>query len=166
MDWYLIYTKPRQETVALLHLQRQGYVCYMPALPVEKVRHRSLQQVVVPLFPRYLFVQLGSDRLDKSWAPIRSTHGVMHIVRFGAQPARVKTELIEWLRQQEIALSPTPQTAFTPGQKLVVTNGPFTGIEGIFRMHDGEQRVMLLIQWMHRPVQITARPDQVKATDA
>ena len=28
--WYLIHTKPRQESVALENLERQGYQCYLP----------------------------------------------------------------------------------------------------------------------------------------
>ena len=39
MHWYLIYTKPRQEKVALQNLEQQGYQCYLPLLPKEKLRH-------------------------------------------------------------------------------------------------------------------------------
>jgi hypothetical protein len=41
MQWYLVFTKPGQEAKALSNLQRQGYVCYLPTIPVEKVRQRT-----------------------------------------------------------------------------------------------------------------------------
>jgi transcriptional antiterminator RfaH len=31
--WHVVYTKPRQEAIALTQLERQGYPCYLP-LPV------------------------------------------------------------------------------------------------------------------------------------
>ena len=38
MHWYLVHTKPRQEGLALENLERQGYECYLPTLPSEKLR--------------------------------------------------------------------------------------------------------------------------------
>ena len=38
MNWYLIHTKPRQERCALNNLQWQGYECYFPTMPAEKIR--------------------------------------------------------------------------------------------------------------------------------
>ena len=57
-SWYLVYTKPRQEEVALTNLTRQGYGVYLPRL--RQLRKRSGKQVPVvePLFPRYLFIHL------------------------------------------------------------------------------------------------------------
>ena len=61
MHWYLVHTKPRQEKCALDNLQRQGYQCYLPTRPSEKLRQRLLTLADEPLFPRYLFIQLGMD---------------------------------------------------------------------------------------------------------
>ena len=38
LHWHVIYTKPRQETIALTQLERQGYPCYLPIRRVEKLR--------------------------------------------------------------------------------------------------------------------------------
>jgi hypothetical protein len=35
---YLLYTKPRQEKLALQHLQNQAYEVYLPMIQVEKIR--------------------------------------------------------------------------------------------------------------------------------
>lgn len=78
MHWYLIHTKPRQEKCALENLERQGYACYLPMLPTEKLRQRILTIGEEPLFPRYLFIQLDSGALAKSWSPIRSTKCQKH----------------------------------------------------------------------------------------
>ncbi len=75
MHWYLVHTKPRQEKCALENLQRQGFQCYLPTLPAEKLRQGVLTVADEPLFPRYLFIRLGQGDSAKSWAPIRSTKG-------------------------------------------------------------------------------------------
>lgn len=59
MHWYLIYTKPRQEKSALQNLEQQGYQCYLPLLPKEKLRQGALALTGEPLFPRYLFTNLA-----------------------------------------------------------------------------------------------------------
>lgn len=162
MHWYLVYTKIRQEAVALTHLQRQGYPCFLPMMRVEKVRQKAVHPVDVPLFPRYVFVRLGTALGDKAWGPIRSTQGVLHMVRFGTRPALVSDELIEWLKLQEQARRSEPQRLFEPGERVVVTHGPFAGFEGVYQMRDGQQRVMVLIEWMSRTVQLPTVAGQVR----
>ncbi|MDR2613721.1 MAG: transcription/translation regulatory transformer protein RfaH, partial [Candidatus Accumulibacter sp.] len=66
MHWYLVHTKPKQEKCALQNLEWQGYECYLPIVPSEKVRQNALTFVDEPLFPRYLFIRLGQGRSDKS----------------------------------------------------------------------------------------------------
>ena len=56
MHWYLVHTKPRQEVVALLNLERQGYECYLPLIRVERVRRHFAQIVTEAMFPRYRFI--------------------------------------------------------------------------------------------------------------
>jgi transcriptional antiterminator RfaH len=162
MNWYLVHTKPRQEGIALENLQRQGYACYLPVLPVEKVRKGQMVLVEEPLFPRYLFIQLGVGLESKSWSPIRSTLGVSTLVRFGMEPAKVDSELIDALRAHESEIKQSPQKLFEVGQKVVVTHGPFAGVEGIFQMRDGQQRVMVLIELMSKSVPLKVDLTEVK----
>jgi len=46
----LIHTQPRQEHIALANLERQGYVCDLPLLRVEKIRRRKAEVVSEPMF--------------------------------------------------------------------------------------------------------------------
>lgn len=152
MQWFLVHTKPSQEKWALQNLAQQGYECYLPTFPREKVRQGSLTVTDEPLFPRYLFIRLGQASPVKSLAPIRSTKGVSRLVSFGLEPARIDDSLIEYLRAQEAARAVEPERLFNPGQRVRLTEGPFAGIEGIFQMTEGEQRVIVLIELLSRPV--------------
>jgi transcriptional antiterminator RfaH len=158
MNWYLIHTKPRQERCALENLQWQGYECYFPTMPAEKLRLGKLGVVDQALFPRYLFIRLGQGPLAKSWTPIRSTKGVSRLVYFGITPAKVDDALIALLRNQEVSAQAEPDRLFKPGERVRITASPFVDIEGIYQMTDAEQRVMVLIELMSKPVKICLAP--------
>jgi transcriptional antiterminator RfaH len=108
MNWYLVHTKPRQEQRALDNLQWQGYECYFPTMPAEKLRLGKLDVVDQALFPRYLFIRLGQGPAAQSWTPIRFTKGVSRLVMFGTTPAKVDDALIALLRNQETLVQAEP----------------------------------------------------------
>jgi len=148
--WYLVHTKPRQEEVALANLQRQGYACYLPQMRIERIRRRKAEVTTEPMFPRYLFIQLDSSDQGKSWSPIRSTLGVSQLVHFGARAAKVDDALVELLRQREQAM---PLDAmFHSGDSVVVTDGPFVGIEAIYQTADADRRAFILLEILSKPV--------------
>jgi transcriptional antiterminator RfaH len=164
MHWYLIHTKPRQEKCALQNLEQQGYQCYLPILPKEKLTKGAIALSEEPLFPRYLFIKLAQDFMAKSWSPIRSTKGVSRLVRFGAEPAKVDEALVNVLRCHEESALADPERLFTKGQRVQLTQGPFAGIEAIYQMADGDRRVMVLIEIFSKPVNAWVSPSVLYKT--
>jgi transcriptional antiterminator RfaH len=148
--WYLVHTKPRQEDVALVNLQRQGYECYLPQMRIERIRRRKAEIATEPMFPRYLFIQLDSSDQGKSWSPIRSTLGVSQLVHFGARAAKVDDALIDLQRQREQAMP--VDAMFHSGDSVVITDGPFAGIEAIYQTADAERRAFILLEILSKPV--------------
>ena len=140
--WYLLYTKPRQEKLALQHLQNQAYEAYLPLVQVEKIRQGVRGLVEEALFPRYLFVQLD-EAGSQSWAPIRSTVGVSQLVKFGHRFAEVSQDLVQWV--QEHAKTNKIEEQFKSGDLVRITEGPFRGFDAIFQTYDGEKRAVLLL---------------------
>ena len=144
------FPKPRQEDVALANLERQGYECYLPQMRIERVRRRRAEIATEPMFPRYLFIRLDSSDQGKSWSPIRSTLGVSQLVHFGARAAKVDDTLVDLLRQREQA---TPAEAmFHIGDSVVITDGPFAGIEAIYQTADADRRAFILLEILSKPV--------------
>jgi transcriptional antiterminator RfaH len=148
--WHLVHTKPRQEDVALANLQRQDYECYLPQMRIERIRRRKAEIATEPMFPRYLFIRLDSSDQGKSWSPIRSTLGVSQLVHFGVRAAKVDDALVELLRQREQTM---PLDAmFNSGDSVVITDGPFAGIEAIYQTADAERRAFILLEILSKPV--------------
>ena len=90
--WCLVYTKPRQERVAYKNLSNQFSEVYLPLLAVKKRANGELRLVDAPMFSRYVFLHMRPD-ID-SFAPIRSTKGVSHVVKCGANLARAPEDFI------------------------------------------------------------------------
>lgn len=160
--WYLIHTKPKQEMCALQNLEQQGYPCYLPTLPTEKLRQGALVVTEEPLFPRYLFIRLGNSESDKSWSPIRSTRGVNRLVSFGLEPAKVDDELIAFLQAREQDLLEHPEPLFKPGDRVRLTEGALANLEGVFQMKDGANRVVVLLELLSKPVSVRVFPSQIR----
>ena len=146
----------------MLNLQQQGYVCYLPLLAIEKLRHGALTVVHEPLFSRYLFIELDTSQAGQSWGPIRSTLGVSRLVTFGNEPATISAELIEELRSFNDTLRTDPQRLFKQGDLVQITDGPFTGIEAIYQMDDGDRRAMVLIELLSRPSALAISPNSLR----
>ena len=156
--WYLVQSKPRNETRALENLVRQGYETYLPLMEVERLQRGKLLKKMEPLFPRYLFLHLeeGND----NWGPIRSTLGVAGLVRFGQAYAVVSDEVMDAVRErtQEIKKS-----LFESGDNVRVVSGPLLGLEGVFEIADGEQRSFVLLEFMQKQQRVSVSTADLRA---
>jgi transcriptional antiterminator RfaH len=150
MNWYLVHTKPRNENVALMQLERQGYTCYLPSIQAERIRRDKVSSAPEPLFPRYLFIQLDSSQSGKGWGPVRSTVGVSKLVQFGQRTAKVDDALIDALKARELAIP--VKELFQPGDAVTITAGPFAGLDAIYQTSNAERRAMILIEILSKTI--------------
>ncbi|OPK10884.1 transcription/translation regulatory transformer protein RfaH [Pseudomonas sp. VI4.1] len=145
--WYLIQCKPRQDSRAEENLTRQAFKCYRPTHNIERLQRGRRTTSVESLFPGYLFIQL--DQLNDNWHPIRSTRGVNQLVTFGKQPIAVADELIDQLKQR-LSEKPQESVSFEPGDRVRINSGSYKELEAIFLSRDGAERIVILLQLLHR----------------
>lgn len=148
--WHAARTKSRQEQVALANLSRQGYAALLPTLTTLRRRRARAAAVTVPLFPGYVFVAVEPSQ--QSYAPIRSTLGVLDLVRFGDRIPTVPDEIIEALRQRQEADRERPPGYFEPGDDVMIVGGPLAGLKGVYQMDQGRDRVQVLLELLGRSV--------------
>jgi transcriptional antiterminator RfaH len=98
-NWFAVVTKPRQERIALQNLQRQGFECFLPMAenPYQR-RSKNNRTIIEPLFPRYLFLNAIAE--SQNLAPVRSTQGVISMVRFGTELAVIPEYVINAIKQR------------------------------------------------------------------
>jgi transcriptional antiterminator RfaH len=144
-NWYVIQCKAKESFRAAENLENQGFEVFHPFIQVEKVRQGKLKLVDEPLFPYYLFIHLSE--VADNWRPIRSTRGVLKLVSFGHQPVRVADELVEMLRER---VAPQPEDYLKAGDRVLIEEGPFKGLNAIFQTKKGEERVILLLDLLQK----------------
>lgn len=163
--WYLLTSKPHKDELAQENLVKQEYEVYRPLAKRLRKQRGKMVQVTESLFPRYMFIHLD-DGLEDNWAPIRSTLGVSGIVRFGITnlPTPVPDKLITTLKEQEDILGERAidLDRFHQGDKVIITDGPFCGLEAVFQQYDGENRAIILIKLLQQ----TKRPSKMPISPA
>lgn len=154
MRWYLLYTKARHEDQVASRLSQAGYEVLNPKLQERRFYRGKPQNVVSPLFPRYLFVRLDYGR---DFRNAKYTRGVVHIVGTSQAPTVVDETIIETIRSRLLedghAILPPPD--LRPGDEVEIHGGPFAGLSGVFvKPMKGVERVSVLLRAIHARVEV------------
>jgi len=148
-QWFLIYTKPRQEERAKENLENQGFETFLPMIAYEKIKQPKLYSLK-PMFPRYLFTKVNSEK--NNWAHIKSTRGVSHMIAFGNKLTEVPDAVVDFLKtkvdEHNIVKLKVTRSVFQKGDKLVINKGVFQGKEANFLSSTGKDRVRILLKLM------------------
>ena len=162
--WYVVQSQPNAERKAVSHLQRQGFVTYLPRYLKQRRHARRVELTPAPLFPRYLFVAI--ELAGQRWRCIHSTIGVSQLVTIGDLPAAVPDQVIEALRARQdasgyIQLAKTPY--FRRGEKIRVLDGAFADFLGLYDGIQDSDRVAILLDLLGRKVRVSVNAVSVVA---
>lgn len=161
--WYVAHTKAGAERLAEGNLERQGFTAYLPRARLRKRGARGVSTVTVPLFPRYIFIQL--DLENAPWRAVNSTYGISRLVSFGERPAHIDDAVIDEIRQREHEDGIVPLTdlvSYEPGESVEITHGAFSDRTGIFKCRSDKERVVVLLNLLGRDLSVTVESDFIQ----
>jgi transcriptional antiterminator RfaH len=165
ITWCVVHTQPSKELLAKQHLIDQGYEVYLPRFKKICRHARKVEEKLVPLFPRYLF--LGMDLTSARWRSVNGTRGVSHLLMSDdLNPAKVPTRVVEDLKSHEMGDGTLPVTSletFIKGDKVRITEGAFQDQTAVFESLDDKSRVQLLLTFMGREMKMTLPSYAVEA---
>jgi transcriptional antiterminator RfaH len=142
--WYVLYTKPRSELRVANALRTRGLTTFLP-LPTDRSVGRR-----VPLFPSYVFVQC--DLAQTGVSALKFIPGLCRVLSFGGKPAVVPRQAIELIQDEMLKLEEAgglPLHRFSPGDEVIVQEGPLVGLYGIFQGPVGpSERVHILLRFL------------------
>ena len=144
-SWYLVYTKPKQESVALLNLQQQGFHAYLPLYKKFKNTLSTGHLGFEVMFPRYVFFQPANA--GQSIAAARSTRGVVSLVRFGYEPAVVKDSTVQAIRlfeEQRNNAGLAEISPLQPGTSVRFKHAALQGLQGLVKSVSSKRVAVLL----------------------
>jgi transcriptional antiterminator RfaH len=163
--WFAARARPKQEELALVNLDRQGFEAFLPRIrrPPSAKAKRSPKLSLAPLFPGYVFVAVDVGR--ERWRAINSTLGILYLVQFGNLPAPLPEGLVERMRTLSDAQGLlAPHGGLQLGQTAKIVGGAFDGWVGqVHSLADSQQRVVLLIDLLSRATTIAVPPNNVAA---
>ena len=157
MKWYIAKTKPKKEDFATIHLANQGFPVYLPKSRARRFFKSKITQVIQPLFPSYLFVQIGSEL---GFHYVQNTRGINSIVKFGRHIPPIDASFIQMLKEKEkeglIHLQPRK---YKKGNPVEIIEGPFKGLQGVFdQTLKGIDRVRILLNAIEFQASIVIHP--------
>lgn len=157
MNWYVAYTQNSKEVVACQNLIEQGFDAYLPRFKKTRRHARKVDEVLTPLFPRYVFVGMTLD--NEQWRSVNGTRGVSHLLCAGKDtPACIPVCVIDALKSQEISDGIVPVASlsvFEKGDKVRVLEGAFKDQVAVFEKLDDADRVRLLLNFLGREMNVS-----------
>ena len=115
------------------------------------------------MFPRYLFIAIDQDFKGKGGASIRST-SVYKLVSFGSEPSQIQFELLNAIFELEQAQHQQPEPVFKAGNLVTPVDGPLAGLKSIYQAQTGEQRSMILLEFLNRPMKVQISTARLRKT--
>ncbi|OQX12590.1 MAG: hypothetical protein BWK76_17450 [Desulfobulbaceae bacterium A2] len=162
--WYAVRAKPSREEEACFHFERQGLICYLPRILVQRSHARKRELVRRPLFPGYLFLHLAPS--ERRWETIASTRGALCAVHFGEQYPSVPELFIKHLREREDAQGHIVLRGpeLRSGQPVAVHLEDEAVLDGIFLEMRGEKRALILVTMLQQQVRTLVPMERLKVS--
>ncbi len=148
-SWRVVTTQRHREAIARARLARLGLETYLPLL--RQWPRPPVGSDVGPLFPGYLFVRAHDPQLHR----ITRTPGVVGLLGFGGEPARLEDAVIDFLRGREEPDGIIPARPLPAGAAVRVIDGPWRGLIAILeRPVSGRERVLVLLDILQRQTRV------------
>ena len=122
MEWFALYTKPRNEKRVAENLAALGIEAYCPLVTTIKQWSDRKKKVESPLIPSYVFVKIEeSNRKD-----VFQVAGVVQYVFWLGKPAIIKPQEIEVLKTQlAMPVVKVDIETWTPNSQIQINEGLF-----------------------------------------
>jgi len=159
--WWVVQTKPQHEVQAMTHLEQQGMTTYCPMYTQESIHQRQVRLRTTPLFPRYVFV-LANELAQQQMHTIRSTVGVSQLIKVGDVPCTLAATVIKEIMTMEASHLHKTHRYFKADDEVVITDGLYQGLEGVYQMDQGLERAVVLLNLLQHPTRLAIEKTKIK----
>ena len=163
--WYALYTRHQHEKVVAQTLLGKGFEVFLPQYRTVRRWKDRQKELELPLFPNYLFIRGGLDRMLN----IVTTPGVHSLVSWGSRPAEIPSQEIDAVRRLvESSLHVEPHPFLKCGDLVRIKSGPLEGIEGILVRKTRGIRLVLSVEMLSRSASVEvdmSMVERVRAAD-
>jgi transcription antitermination factor NusG len=130
-QWYALYTRSHCEQLVYDQLVARGFCAFLPKMDVWSRRGGIQHRIASPMFPSYLFLHHALDKV--SFIEVCKARGLVRILgerwdRLSPVPDS-EIEAIQRVLCAELPVIAYPY--LRTGQRVRITDGPLSGVEGI-----------------------------------
>jgi transcriptional antiterminator NusG len=162
--WYVIHTYSGYENKVKTNLEHRinsmdmGDKIFQVLVPTEEeieIKNGKRHPVEKKVFPGYVLVEMIMG--DDSWYVVRNTPGVTSFVGSGNKPTPLTDGEVRAILRQIKLDAPKYKVAFTKGEAVRVTDGPFTDLHGVVDEVNPERnkvKVLVSIFGRETPVEL------------
>ena len=162
--WFVIHTYSGYENKVKANLEHRilsmdmGHKIYQVLVPTEEeieIKNGKRHPVERKVFPGYVLVEMSMS--DDSWYVVRNTPGVTSFVGSGNKPTPLTDSEVKAILRQIKMDAPKYKVAFTKGEAVRVTDGPFTDLHGVVDEVNPERnkvKVLVSIFGRETPVEL------------
>jgi transcription antitermination factor NusG len=162
LPWFGVHTRSNHEKVTASVLSYKGYDHYLPTYKSRKRWSDRVVETDKPLFPGYVFCRFDA----KVRLPILTTPGVISVVGFGNEPAPIDDGDIEAVQAVlRSGLQTEPCAFLREGQRIRVTQGALTGVEGILTRKKSEWRMVVSVAMLQRSISVEIDREWITAVN-
>ena len=164
-QWYVFYTKSRQEKKVRDLLLRGGFEVFLPMQQVMRQWSDRRKKVDVPLFNSYIFVKDQEFRITD----ILQTPGVAWNIRHNGKPAILRQEEFELINRfitTGYFMESTGEVdSFKVGDRAKIVDGPLAGVTGMLTGQDKNQRFNILLEGIQQVILVQLPASLLKRVD-
>src|SRR3989344_5584452 len=162
--WFIVHTysghedkvaKSLMQRVQTLGFEDRIFDVIVPTRSTVRVSQGKKENVKEKIFPGYVLVRMVLD--DESWLLVRTTQGVTAFVGAGNKPTPISEKEVEAIQKFMKLEEPLYKAAFTTGEAVKITDGPFSDFLGTISEIDekkGKLKVLVSIFGRETPVEL------------
>jgi transcription elongation factor/antiterminator RfaH len=142
--WYVVRTKPKQETRVEVNLGRWGIEVLAPKVRERRSRDagQTPSYTIAPLFPNYVFAHFEMAAL---LVRVRLTRGVHSVLGFGEPATAVDDSFVSLIRSRIGEDGCVRIEEPKPGDAVRIVSGSLRALTGVFERRRAHQRVVILL---------------------
>lgn len=157
-DWWMLYTKSRQEKQLMRQLREFEVAHYAPQIPQ---RRRSpagrIRTTYSPLFNNYVFICGNDEARYQAVCTGRVTKvtDIKDVPKFIDDLKQIRNLI-------ELGVPLTLESRLEAGQRVRVRSGVFAGYEGTILRREQETRLLVSVQFMEQGVSVKLEDCQLE----
>jgi len=141
--------------IRTLGLEDKIFQAIVPVQSKMIIRRGAKVKTQEKTYPGYVLIQMVLG--DDSWITVKTTQGVTDFIGIDNKPTPISQKEVDQILKTTEEDKPKFQTAFTIGEVVKITNGPFTDFIGTIDSIDTERaKVRVLVSFFERetPVEL------------